>query len=78
MHVKNISFLDEDIAAFDAPSFHIQSSEIASVDPQQRCMLHTSFRAFESGEPSELSPFLILLLTISGVSWCLDGVNCWQ
>ena len=50
MHVKSANFLKGKIAAFDAPFFSIQPSEVMSMDPQQRCMLEASYRALENGE----------------------------
>ena len=50
-----MNFLDGDIAAFDAPFFSIQPSEVKSMDPQQRCILEASFRAFENGELAHIS-----------------------
>ena len=43
------NFLKGDIAAFDAPFFSIQPAEVLSMDPQQRIMLETSYRALENG-----------------------------
>ncbi|KAI1371047.1 hypothetical protein F4677DRAFT_464565 [Hypoxylon crocopeplum] len=41
-------FLKEDIAAFDAPFFSMNPSEVECMDPQQRCLLETSYHALEN------------------------------
>lgn len=43
-------FLEGDIAAFDAPFFSIQPAEARSMDPQQRILLETTYRALENGK----------------------------
>ena len=46
--------MSRDPAVFDAPFFSITSKEAASMDPQQRWLLETSYRAFENaGIPVE-------------------------
>ncbi|KAL1865497.1 hypothetical protein Daus18300_007142 [Diaporthe australafricana] len=42
-------FIDEDVAAFDAPFFSVTSKEAKSMDPMQRWTLEASYRAFEKG-----------------------------
>lgn len=42
-------FLEEPISLFDAPFFGIPSVEAAAMDPQQRGILETAYRAFENG-----------------------------
>lgn len=42
-------FLSQDIAAFDAPFFSINSTEAAAIDPQQRLLLETTYEALENG-----------------------------
>ena len=42
-------FIEEDIAAFDAPFFSMTPAEAAAVDPQQRGLLETAYRALENG-----------------------------
>ena len=46
--VRHGHFISENIAAFDAPFFSIQPTEALSMDPQQRLMLETSYRALEN------------------------------
>ncbi|KAH8597084.1 hypothetical protein B0O99DRAFT_85676 [Bisporella sp. PMI_857] len=47
-------FLQGDIAAFDAPFFSISKEEAQTMDPQQRALLETTYRALEnSGLPIE-------------------------
>lgn len=41
-------FLSESLAAFDTSFFSIQPTEALSMDPQQRLMLETSYRALEN------------------------------
>lgn len=42
-------YLAQDIAAFDAPFFSINSAEAATIDPQQRLLLETTYEALENG-----------------------------
>ncbi|KAF2180759.1 reducing type I polyketide synthase [Zopfia rhizophila CBS 207.26] len=45
-------FLKGDVAKFDAPFFSISDTEAASLDPQQRGLLETTYRALENaGQP---------------------------
>ncbi|QSZ30461.1 hypothetical protein DSL72_000015 [Monilinia vaccinii-corymbosi] len=47
-------FMDGDLGAFDAPFFSITSKEAAAMDPQQRGILETAYRALENaGIPME-------------------------
>jgi len=48
--VHNAHFLKEDLGAFDAHFFSITPSEALSMDPQQRGLLETSYRALENGK----------------------------
>ncbi|KAI9648917.1 hypothetical protein NHQ30_001483 [Ciborinia camelliae] len=41
-------FLQDDIAAFDAPFFSISPAEAATMDPQQRVLLETAYHALEN------------------------------
>jgi len=41
--------LGEDFRAFDAPFFSIPPSEAATMDPLQRGVLETTYRALENG-----------------------------
>ena len=50
MNVKGAHFLEGGIAAFDAPFFSINPAETASMDPPQRGLLETVYKAFENGE----------------------------
>lgn len=49
MNVQKAHFLKEDIAAFDAPFFSITPAEAECMDPQQRRLLETSYKAIENG-----------------------------
>ncbi|MCJ1405286.1 hypothetical protein MMC11_008513 [Xylographa trunciseda] len=54
MNVKGGHFLLEDLAVFDAPFFSLTPAEAASMDPQQRWLLETAYRALENaGIPME-------------------------
>ena len=53
MNVRAAHFLREDITAFDAPFFSITPPEAACMDPQQRGLLETVYRALENGEPPQ-------------------------
>ncbi|KAI1357546.1 hypothetical protein F5Y08DRAFT_352231 [Xylaria arbuscula] len=45
---KGAHFLEEDLACFDARYFSITEREAAAMDPQQRYVLESSYRAFEN------------------------------
>lgn len=49
MHLRGGYFLQDKIDRFDAPFFSISPGEAACMEPQQRGMLETSFRALENG-----------------------------
>ncbi|RYP40552.1 hypothetical protein DL768_010620 [Monosporascus sp. mg162] len=54
LHARGAHFLKDDPGAFDAPFFSITAKEAAAMDPQQRMVLETSYRAFENaGFPIE-------------------------
>ncbi|KAL7624922.1 hypothetical protein AAE478_004136 [Parahypoxylon ruwenzoriense] len=48
LHSLGAHFIEEDPGAFDAPFFAITAEEAAAMDPQQRWLLETSYRAFEN------------------------------
>ncbi|KAL4877345.1 hypothetical protein BJY04DRAFT_222095 [Aspergillus karnatakaensis] len=45
---KKGHFLDDDIAAFDAPFFSITAAEAEGMDPQHRILLEVTYEAFEN------------------------------
>lgn len=49
MSSSRANFLEEDFRAFDAPFFSIPPSEAATMDPLQRGVLETTYRALENG-----------------------------
>ena len=49
LHVRGGHFLEEDLAAFDAPFFSIPLNEAISLDPQQRGLLEETYKALENG-----------------------------
>ncbi|MCJ1358943.1 MAG: hypothetical protein MMC33_008943 [Icmadophila ericetorum] len=48
LNVRDGHFLTADLAAFDAPFFSMTPTEAASLDPLQRGLLETTYRAFEN------------------------------
>jgi acyl transferase domain-containing protein len=50
VNVQQGHFLRTDIAAFDAPFFSITAAEAACMDPQQRGLLESVYRALENGK----------------------------
>ena len=42
--------MKDDLAVFDADFFSISPTEAASIDPMQRWLLETAYRALENGE----------------------------
>jgi acyl transferase domain-containing protein len=57
--VTKAHFLKDDIAAFDAPFFSITPAEAACMDPQQRWLLETAYRALENGKLTGQPPILV-------------------
>ena len=49
IYARGAHFLKGDVAAFDASFFSITSKEAVAMDPQQRILLETSYRALENG-----------------------------
>lgn len=72
MNVTGAHFLQGDIAAFDAPFFSINPTEAASMDPQQRGLLETAYRAFENGwscpSTQDTAQILNLHVSVAGIS----------
>ena len=62
MNVNEAHFLEGNIAAFDAPFFSINPTEAASMDPQQRGLLETAYRAFENGLPAKVLKTIVRML----------------
>ncbi|KAF7589013.1 hypothetical protein BBP40_004840 [Aspergillus hancockii] len=53
-NVRGASFLEEDVATFDAPFFNISEAEAKAIDPQHRLLLECAFVALENaGIPVE-------------------------
>ena len=48
-HITGGHFLQESIAAFDAPFFNITASEAKSLDPRHRLLLECTYEALENG-----------------------------
>lgn len=49
MNVRGGHFLKEDPAAFDAPFFSIPLAEAVAMDPMQRGLLESTYKALENG-----------------------------
>lgn len=49
IYARGAHFLKDDVASFDASFFSITSKEAVAMDPQQRILLETSYRALENG-----------------------------
>ncbi|KAL9004554.1 MAG: hypothetical protein Q9180_009838, partial [Flavoplaca navasiana] len=48
--IRKAHFLQQDIAAFDAPFFSISSTDAMLMDPQQRMLLEHTYKALENGK----------------------------
>ncbi|KAL9639494.1 MAG: hypothetical protein Q9204_001069 [Flavoplaca sp. TL-2023a] len=48
--IQKAHFLQQDIAAFDAPFFSISSTDAMLMDPQQRMLLEHTYKALENGK----------------------------
>ena len=49
-------FIQDDIAAFDAPFFAMTPAQAAALDPQQRGLLESTYRALENGMTRDPPP----------------------
>lgn len=60
--MQGAHFLLEDIKAFDARFFNISPVEASAMDPMQRLMLETAYRALENGSfiHFHLSPLCLI------------------
>ncbi|KAL7762705.1 hypothetical protein ACKLNR_009240 [Fusarium oxysporum f. sp. zingiberi] len=47
-HQKGGHFINDDVAAFDAPFFSLTAKEASAMDPMQRWTLETTYHAFEN------------------------------
>lgn len=52
--------MQEDLSVFDADFFSISPAEAAAIDPMQRWLLETAFRALENGLFDLLYSFLFI------------------
>ena len=69
--LRGAHFLEEDLAVFDAPFFSITSAEAVSMDPQQRMLLETAYRALENGREIRIQK-LLMNLGSHQYSWNAD------
>lgn len=56
MRAKGGHFIQDDVAAFDAPFFSITPNEASCMDPVQRWLLETTYKALEGGGFHLFSP----------------------
>ncbi|KAL8725438.1 MAG: hypothetical protein Q9181_006420 [Wetmoreana brouardii] len=50
LNAKGAHFIQDNVAAFDAPFFSISPAEAECMDPQQRWLLETTYHALENGQ----------------------------
>jgi acyl transferase domain-containing protein len=62
MPARGGHFVTQELGAFDAPFFSITPAEASDMDPMQRGLLESTYRAFENGQSPSLSlpPFGLL------------------
>ncbi|KAL8936336.1 MAG: hypothetical protein Q9216_004984 [Gyalolechia sp. 2 TL-2023] len=72
-NVRTANFLRGNIAAFDAPFFSIQPTEVASMDPQQRLLLEESYKSLENEMPAKyVGTGIGTALLANRISWFYD------
>jgi acyl transferase domain-containing protein len=76
---RGAHFLKDDPVQFDAPFFSITATETVSLDPQQRGMLETTYRALENGTHASTGQIhqAALLLTTYRNSWPSNSIFAW-
>lgn len=52
MSARGGHFVKQELGAFDTPFFSITPAEASGMDPMQRGLLETTYRAFENGSSS--------------------------
>jgi hypothetical protein len=67
-------FLKEDLAVFDSTFFGLTAAEAAAMDPQQRGLLETTYRALENG----MFHKLMLCVWLTASSWIAHGKDIRQ
>lgn len=71
-------FIQEDLSLFDADFFAIPPAEVAEMDPMQRWLLETAFRALENGTYPMHSEMIIFHLLTSALSGNTNEVHLWH